>query len=555
MTSINKKFFVSGILITFILGSVFYPPTSHAQLGGALDCARQIFGIDVPTPGIGDLVGQEVPVKDKGVKKTLQQSACKKFADRLADLASQTALSVLKKRVLDSIVDQTINWINGGGDPKFITDFGGFLEDAGQAAVGDVAREIGLGELCTGISPVRIRLQLERPVFSQRVSCTLDRIVGNINRFRDNFTSGGWIGYQELLRPQNNRWGIEILTQSEVERRKAQKTDALRQEIAVGQGFLSTKQCFEWTRYGALLGGGTEILEVMPVTEEEGSNYPDPKNPPPLEPGGESNQEWICTQVKVSTPGQLLVGATQRAINAHTDYIINSDDLKVYAAAIIDAGINRLIKEGVKGLSGIFTNETSDGFSSESDFPEGLRNAGGSYIGAATEQELGSSRESLLDNLNEASGALEQAESNFTITITLLDQLISSNESFRDWCDTIAELTFTNRSLHPTTCANYTDATIDTLRDHATSTTAQINQGLGQINPLLNQIASLIPQIQNMSPGNTRSLTEEATALLGDATAVIEEAVNLLITTQGEIGETQTLLTTCQNPNLSVACP
>ncbi|MCP6720121.1 MAG: hypothetical protein KJI72_02215 [Patescibacteria group bacterium] len=270
-----------------------------------------------------------------------------------AELALKSALEALKKRLLDQLVDETIGWIQGDGDPKFVTDFGGFLEDAGQAAVGDVAREIGLGDLCRGISPVRIQFQLERPVFSQRVSCTLDDIVGNVERFRDSFTSGGWIGYQELLRPQNNRWGIEILAQSEVERREAQKTDALRQEINSGRGFLSTKQCLEWEARGTD-DSGKAVSKLYPFNSDSFIRpYPDPSQPPPVLVTGINNIEWVCHQDRVTTPGTAIAEGLERSLYADIDYLVNAQELTAYIGAIFDASINRLIAEGVKGVQNL----------------------------------------------------------------------------------------------------------------------------------------------------------------------------------------------------------
>ncbi|MFH0712323.1 MAG: hypothetical protein V2A55_00465, partial [Candidatus Jorgensenbacteria bacterium] len=264
----NKKF-IAGTLIVMIMTSsllLYFPKKAEALSlsGGICDIYSATIGklfdkakdtIKNKAKGaIGSIIGNKVPVIDESVEaavnaakdelsQTEQRIDCKTRVERVF-------LAVLKTRILDVMVDQTINWIGGGGSPKFVTNLGGFLEDVGQAAVGDVAQEIGLGDLCTGIDPVRLRMQLETPIFSQRVSCTLDDVVGNIERFADNFQSGGFIGYQELLKPQNNRWGLEIMASSEAERRQAEAQANSSQEISTGGGFLSTKKCLEWEARG-----------------------------------------------------------------------------------------------------------------------------------------------------------------------------------------------------------------------------------------------------------------------------------------------------------------
>src|SRR3990167_2358178 len=65
-----------------------------------------------------------------------------------------TALETLKKQLLDMMVDQIVNWIQGGGDPKFITDWSGFFKDAADQAGGKFIQKLGLASLCSPIKPL-----------------------------------------------------------------------------------------------------------------------------------------------------------------------------------------------------------------------------------------------------------------------------------------------------------------------------------------------------------------------------------------------------------------
>jgi len=138
-----------------------------------------------------------VPTQDFSTElQTYEQS----FIDAMWDVF----VNVLKRQVIGQMVDQTVAWIQGDGKPKFVTDWKGLLEDAGQAAAGEFAKELGLGFLC---QPFSAQLQIALlPVkkFSKRAECTLDKIVGNINNFREDFRNGGWIAYSESWKPQNN---------------------------------------------------------------------------------------------------------------------------------------------------------------------------------------------------------------------------------------------------------------------------------------------------------------------------------------------------------------
>src|SRR3989344_9438205 len=52
------------------------------------------------------------------------------------------AVEILKKQLLDYIVDQIIQWIQGGGKPQFVTDWDGFLKDAANRATGQFLQEL-----------------------------------------------------------------------------------------------------------------------------------------------------------------------------------------------------------------------------------------------------------------------------------------------------------------------------------------------------------------------------------------------------------------------------
>src|SRR3989338_9106526 len=67
-----------------------------------------------------------MPVVDAGhigttIIQTIKEGAIwfeEQFGVRLRD--------VIAKRIIDMIVDQTVEWIQGGGEPKFVTDWNGF---------------------------------------------------------------------------------------------------------------------------------------------------------------------------------------------------------------------------------------------------------------------------------------------------------------------------------------------------------------------------------------------------------------------------------------------
>ncbi len=216
--------------------------------------------------------------------------------------ALDVTLATLKKRLLDFIVDEIVVWIQGGGKPLFVTDWRAFLAQYGNIVTGDIVMSLGLGAVC---SPFGFQLQLAvmaPPRFSSQVTCTLDKIVGNMVAFYNNFRTGGFIAYQEMWQPKNNFYGALLLAMDEKEVKTSDRRYAALQEAQAGAGFLGTKKC-------------------------DGAGH--------------------CF---ITTPGMTVGAMTAKAMGTNIDWLMSSDTMAEYVAAIADALINRLIKEGVSGI-------------------------------------------------------------------------------------------------------------------------------------------------------------------------------------------------------------
>ncbi len=320
-------------------------------------------------------------ISDSGsdIQKTERDENCK-------DLVNRVILSTLKKRLLDRIADQTIRWIQNGEEPKFVTNTGDFLEDVANDAVGDLAQELGAGFLCKPFR-LNIQLQLLKPSpFSERARCTLNDIVRNVEGFKNDFRSGGWIGYQELLKPQNNRWGAEILAIDEAQRRQADALQASQLRIIANQGFLGDTTCVDWSLIFLPTGSPTDYVT-------DGATYafpvPDPDTTPelnkllnkalsPTSPyvrvdavanGGvpipgvdytltQGRYNWKCESARTITPGRVAAEVLTKGITGEIDYLISADDLTEYLAAFGDAAITRITKELVDGGDGFGGRDT-----------------------------------------------------------------------------------------------------------------------------------------------------------------------------------------------------
>lgn len=253
---------------------------------------------------------------------------------------------LVAKRLIDYMVDQTTKWIQGGGEPKFVTDWQGFLSDAGQAAVGDVILQTDAAFLC---SPFKLNVMLSLlpvPKFGQRVQCTLDSIVKNIDDFYNNFENGGWIAYNASMSPQNNYFGTILLTYDEMLAAQAKAKDSASKEAASGSGFLSVKECLEYETNSNLDAtiqacsdnfSGDELSTCINAAQKA---YPSK-----------------CTKEQINTPGSTVGAAVvENTVGSDSKWAAN---IKSWTSALVNAAINRLITEGV----GLMKDSSSGGSS------------------------------------------------------------------------------------------------------------------------------------------------------------------------------------------------
>lgn len=241
------------------------------------------------------------------------------LAQMLLEWAFKLAVEALRRQLLNMIVDQIVAWIQGGGEPKFITDWPGFFRDAVDAAGGQFIQELGLGLFC---SPFNLSLSaafIPIPRFSDRSACTLSSIGVNIDNFLADFNKGGWVAWNEMiLKPQNNIYGAYLMAWDEYEIRKSAAQKAAESEAYAGQGFLSVKRC---------------------VTSHNEEQFD--------EDGNTLGFKNICDKQEVVTPGKVVGELAGKAIGSDIDYIVNADDFAAYVAAITNAILNRVFAEGV----------------------------------------------------------------------------------------------------------------------------------------------------------------------------------------------------------------
>lgn len=405
------------------------------------------------------------------------------LAKQLGEEVLKGLLHALKKRLLDMMVEQTVYWIQGGGQPMFITDWKSFLAQGVNIAGGDLLIELGLGSLCR---PFGLQLQLallQPPRFSRMIQCTLDQVVGNVLGFYEDFRRGGFIAYREIWQPQNNFYGALLMTIDEKQKRAAEQQEALTREAQAGGGFLSTKECRPKERLGVEEDltekdgfvrrtnrlGQSEVVfvaegENKAAVQKQIKNYY-------AQDAQQSPQDYDCF---ITTPGTTIGATVTTALEGHQNLIINAEDLGAYVAAISDALINRLIREGVTGLRGLATENlpSASGVvgAEENGDCAGMRGTALQSCLSFLSAKRGNAKglqQNYIDQIDLTLAPLQAAENNLQQSLVLQRALVNKLVELRN-CQTNRgqsrgkEATSTELQEEETNLRNLTQALVDT---------------------------------------------------------------------------------------------
>lgn len=276
----------------------------------------------------------------------------------LLEWVESFAKTVIQKAVLDVVVDQIITYIQGGGKPQFVTDWQGFLEDAGQRAAGDFVKSLGLGFVC---EPFNLQLQIalggKPKKFSEEAACTLDKIVGNIQNFTDDFRNGGWVAYGASWRMENNFFGSLINAEKKLGDTVSSAELAKLNEAVAGKGFTSPKKCQKDVNNPQAAQQDQAAADLNAQADAMQSSNPSGAQALRNQASQLKTQsaslrgQDLQSTCKIITPGSTLGDLTTKAVGSNIDFLLNADQLGDYVSAIVDALLNRVIDEGLAKAS------------------------------------------------------------------------------------------------------------------------------------------------------------------------------------------------------------
>ncbi|MDO8557137.1 MAG: hypothetical protein Q7R98_01600 [Candidatus Jorgensenbacteria bacterium] len=520
----------------------------------------------------GGIIGGEQRVKETGLRDIVNTQSIQTCITDIMNQAGKIALYNFKKRLLDRMTDQTISWIRGdGGKPQFVTNFTGFMRDAADKAAGDTLIDIGLGNLCYGNAfRFNINLQLQQSVPpAERYSCTLSQVMDNAAGFRDNFTTGGWLGYYELLKPQNNQYGLAYMTYEDYQKKKAEEEAKKQAQFNVSAGFTPTEQCTQWRLLGTFNGFEQEILGPTLNT----SKFPDPTKPPTYNPSDPSqdlvpenfsnarNLRWNCKNTETTLPYTVKEAATNKAFTSDTDYLLSADDLTPYMSMIFDAAVNRLISSGVKGIKNSASDIFSETTTGRKSTPLTASAAGtaGLLQGATDYRNAGNLGASLVQTVNNLIASTTQAwqdENALLPEVIALNARVANNDA----ADTMTEKLLVcqkdrtlNGIMSGDGCAN-TNTAVSSAKNLATSLST-MQSDLDQATAIIAQARNIQSSAESSDDNTLISLITSLNSVLSSLQSNVQALGTLKTQLQLTIKQFSDEKVLCENRAKEYICP
>jgi len=272
--------------------------------------------------------------------------------------SEQKADTILKKvaqgvaiKLLNNLTQTTINWVNSGyedwgggsGESFYLKDPNSFFKNIANKEVNKIVDEIAYDTEKNpyGASIAVDIINASNRNFSDDFQFTLDKSIGdNWQEFENDFGVGGWNGYLEFVtNPANNPVGAALMVNEELNTRKSTEEANIERELSNsdGGGFLSMKECVEWTE--GYTPEGTEGY-TFDVLSTFGTND-------------------NCKRYETKTPGSVISAKVTQAITSDIRQNELSAAFGNSISAIFTTLFDNLISQGLSYIGSSITNQNT----------------------------------------------------------------------------------------------------------------------------------------------------------------------------------------------------
>ncbi|KKS65823.1 MAG: hypothetical protein UV67_C0010G0012 [Parcubacteria group bacterium GW2011_GWC1_43_12] len=268
--------------------------------------------------------------------------------------AIKAAWNVLRKKMLDVLVDDIVDWINGtDGKSLYIHNWEKYMNKVVDDAAGNFIRDYLHLDLCETFKPsLSLLLEATKTTFDQNVACTLEGVEKNLSDFYKDFGDDGWKTWAKISQGQNNLYGAYFFGVDQLSGQTQKALNNATQKAISSAGFLGDEVCVERT---CTSGSGKTIwTEEAPTggwkngkeTEVDETKY--------------AGATCKCSETQTRTPGKIVADTTAKTAGLDIDWLISADEFNEYLGAIVDAGISRITRNGILGLGSIIKGDDDE---------------------------------------------------------------------------------------------------------------------------------------------------------------------------------------------------
>jgi hypothetical protein len=407
--------------------------------------------VSIPTanaimlPIVHDPLHTVVSAVSAGANTVIAATATATWAKKLWEWIYDTILRMMVNRLLDQFQNQVVNWIAGGGKPKFVTDWQGFLEKAGNDAAALAIQRRAPG-LCTSFGRL-IQAQLrDLYVNEQPLTCTIDQVVANVEGFYNDFSSGGWVAFGAMTLPQNDYYSQFYQSINYVSNARNAARQSKSQETGAASGFLGVKECKNPKTF-TFLKTDEPPPEISTALQNGYSPYKGP----------DCDKNDNCTVVLCKaddlqnvTPGAAVGHSLFGSMNWKPNAIVSAKRLEELASALLNAAFNRMVQFGLSSLT-----EALNGT------PATAAGSSGGTGGSTTPQDT-SNFNALADTVE---GQLERIVTNDSNWLAAETQAVPLLEQVSSTCAMMATSTAAGIAADASSKAANLEALVPTVQD------------------------------------------------------------------------------------------
>jgi hypothetical protein len=238
------------------------------------------------------------------------------------------------KRLVDYINQQTLDWINNGTEPTFVSNWSQFASDAADIAFdsyNSYLSQYGV-DLCSPFVP-QLQLMLQSTFVQQQpIRCSIDDFKRNIENSLDLVKNGGWVSYTQAFMPEGNLLGMYVTAESQIIGEAISKRTAAVNEAISSSGFLGQKQCAD----PDIQSQAEQFCQDQPTAED-------------VQGCIQLVVKENCTNWEVVTPGDVAAKAVASFISSDKDFAVN---IQNFVSMVITSLINKMITRGLSSLKG-----------------------------------------------------------------------------------------------------------------------------------------------------------------------------------------------------------